>query len=368
MPGVFGGGGGSTQTVKQNADPWEGAQPGMREGIRDLTQIYRWGTSSTPNHVPDYYPGSTVAPMSGYTQDAINAQADRARQGSAVVNAAQNDLTKTLQGGYLKGESPFLQRAINYATQPMINAYENTVAPGLDSTFSAAGRYGSNSHFNVQDDAADTLQRNIGGVAGQMAYQNYADERNRMIQAGALAPTLANQDYLDINQLGAAGSAMDAYNQALVNSDIDRWNYNQDAEWNRTKDFLGALSGKTQWGGTTTQKGGAPNPFTSAIGGASTGAGLAGLLGATAGSTGSWLGAGIGAGLGLLSDARLKTDVEPVGMLNNGLPLYSYRYTFDPDGPTHIGVMAQEAAQVKPDAVGVTPEGFLMVDYERVSE
>lgn len=55
------------------------------------------------------------------------------------------------------------------------------------------------------------------------------------------------------------------------------------------------------------------------------------------------------AGIGLLSDIRAKTDISRVGTLDNGLPVYLYRYKHG--GPMQIGVMAQDVEKVKPEAV-----------------
>ena len=49
------------------------------------------------------------------------------------------------------------------------------------------------------------------------------------------------------------------------------------------------------------------------------------------------------------SDRRVKTDISRVGTLDNGLPVYVYR--FKHGGPMQIGVMAQEVERVKPHAV-----------------
>lgn len=62
----------------------------------------------------------------------------------------------------------------------------------------------------------------------------------------------------------------------------------------------------------------------------------------------------------MMSDARVKTDVSRVGTLDNGLPVYAYRYTFG--GPMQIGVMAQDVEQVKPHAVAEIG-GIKHVDY-----
>ncbi len=82
---------------------------------------------------------------------------------------------------------------------------------------------------------------------------------------------------------------------------------------------------------------------------------LGGLFG-LAGSLGS---AGIKAGM--FSDRRVKTDISRVGTLDNGLPVYAYRYVWG--GPMQIGVMAQDVEQIHPEAVGEIG-GVKTVDYE----
>jgi hypothetical protein len=57
----------------------------------------------------------------------------------------------------------------------------------------------------------------------------------------------------------------------------------------------------------------------------------------------------IAANGGFLSDRRVKTDVSQVGTLDNGLPVYAYRYIWG--GPMQIGVMAQDVEKVNPEAV-----------------
>lgn len=87
--------------------------------------------------------------------------------------------------------------------------------------------------------------------------------------------------------------------------------------------------------------------------------GMGGLFGSIFGAAGS--AGGFGA---LFSDERLKTDVSRVGETAGGLPLYAYRYVWG--GPVQIGVMAQEAMAVYPEAVSQHESGFLMVDYSRI--
>jgi hypothetical protein len=60
------------------------------------------------------------------------------------------------------------------------------------------------------------------------------------------------------------------------------------------------------------------------------------------------------------SDRRLKSNISKVGKLANGLNVYAY----DIDGRREIGLMADEVAAVRPDAV-LQGERGLMVDYQK---
>ena len=64
------------------------------------------------------------------------------------------------------------------------------------------------------------------------------------------------------------------------------------------------------------------------------------------------------------SDQRLKHNIDPVGETYDGQQIYRYDMG---DGRTQLGLMAQEVAQRKPDAVG-NRNGFLTLDYDRATE
>lgn len=72
------------------------------------------------------------------------------------------------------------------------------------------------------------------------------------------------------------------------------------------------------------------------------------------------LGSIAGAAIPKISDIRIKTDIKRLGELENGLPIYSYKYKWG--GPTEIGLMAQDVEKVVPAAV-VEIAGFKAVDY-----
>ena len=76
-------------------------------------------------------------------------------------------------------------------------------------------------------------------------------------------------------------------------------------------------------------------------------------------ATGSML-SGLG-GLFSLSDARAKHDKEKIGETKDGMGIYSFKY--NGTDKTQIGLMAQEVAKRKPQAVRKTASGLMAVDY-----
>jgi hypothetical protein len=76
---------------------------------------------------------------------------------------------------------------------------------------------------------------------------------------------------------------------------------------------------------------------------------------------------GTAVGLSMLSDRRLKTNVRKIGETPNGANLYKWDWTNEGSrlagDQSTVGVIAQEV----PDAAFMGPDGYLMVDYGRVS-
>lgn len=68
----------------------------------------------------------------------------------------------------------------------------------------------------------------------------------------------------------------------------------------------------------------------------------------------------------MISDARLKTDVERVGE-TGGLPVYDFRYLWDAPETRRRGFMAQDVAKVKPEAV-IDMGGVMALDYAQLPE
>jgi hypothetical protein len=72
------------------------------------------------------------------------------------------------------------------------------------------------------------------------------------------------------------------------------------------------------------------------------------------------------------SDIRMKENIEAIGWLPNGLPVYSWEYKpkfKDDEYCGHgkfVGVMAHEVEKMIPDAVITRSDGFKMVNYTKI--
>lgn len=283
MASVLSGGGGSSQpqyvTTTQNSAPWSAQQPFLTRGFEEAKRIYE-------SDQPQYFPGSTVVPFSPQSEQALRMQENRALSGSPLQNMASQQQQDTVSGAFLGG-NPFFDGAFNAQVRPAVDRFTQEIAPGIDSSFSAAGRFGSNAYAQSRNRAEDTFARALTDTAGQLAYGNYANERG-MQQASAMnAPAFAQADYNDAQRLAGVGAAREDMGQAQLADEIARFNFNQNREANKLGQYMALIGGGYGSSNTTAQ----PyfrNPAASFLGGAASGAGIGNMIGGSAG-------AGIGA-------------------------------------------------------------------------
>lgn len=265
----MGGGGSNTSSTIQKADPWVGVQPALGQGISEAQRLYGQGA-------PQYFPGQTYAPMSPWTQQALQNQAAMAQAGGPGVSAANQNLQDTLTGKYL-GSNPYLQGAVNSAL--------GDVQSRVNAQF-AGQNYGSSAH-------EEWLGRQLADRALPIYAQDYANERNRQLAAASMAPSLEQAQYIAPAQLAQAGTAMQNFDQQAINEQIARYNYNTQAPWNMLDQYTRLITGQNL-GGSTSGTSTSPyytNPLATGLGLGMGGlsmynaANAAGLFGAGAGAT-----------------------------------------------------------------------------------
>lgn len=258
----------------------------------------------------------------------------------------------TLDQGFVdatsRAQNPYLRSAA------FDQVKQNTIAdimPAINSTFAGSGMTGSSLH---QQNLARGLSQGLGAVENQ-AFQQGED---RALSAANAAQGARSSAFGQALQ--GAGMRQDAFQadrgQELQAANLMNTAYGQD--FGRQLGLAQAQQGLgTAYQGT--QSGALNSLMSTAVGGGSSQStqsqspGLAGI---------------IGSGLqiaSLFSDERLKTDEKRVGEMDDGTPIYTYKYKDgvapEFEGKTLMGVMAQDVKKKK--AVQTSPDGLMSVNY-----
>lgn len=236
----------SGTTTTTNTAPWANQQPYLTTGWAGAQNLLQ-------NGVPQYYSGSTVAPLSDYRQPAMNAAWSLGNDGTAAGAAIQNSGTGLLANGaqnfagmgtmqniaggqYLNGPQSggamgqqganVLNRTANGAytqqqnphLQGMLTNVLNAARPTIQGQFAAAGRTGSGAEANALADASVNAAANLG-------YQDYSRERGLQQQA---ATTLGQMDLsafgMDSNNRNFALGQMGQAAQSMGSLDLNARN------------------------------------------------------------------------------------------------------------------------------------------------
>ena len=248
---MFGGGGGGsasqpvgTSVTTQSSEPWSGQKPYLEGVFNSANYLY--------NNAPEtFYPNKTYVPQSGQTSDALAATENRAREGSPLQAAGNQQMLDTVQGKYLDPSSnPWLEATYKRASDPMVRAYRDAVSPGTDAKFLGAGRLQSGLYANMKSNQEQDLLRGLGDLGTSIYGGAYESERGRQQEAVGAAPQYAQADYMDADRLNQVGQTQESYAQQQLQDDMNRHYYNQQEPWKRLGNYNALLQGN--YGATQT--------------------------------------------------------------------------------------------------------------------
>jgi hypothetical protein len=234
------GGGGQTSSVKLP----KFMQEKVDYGLSEAQKLYQ-------SQNPQYYPGQTWIDPSAQTQAALQATQNRALMGNPLLPAAQQQQQNVIGGQYLQN-NPYFNQALQGAAQASTQQYYDAINQATSGA-AGAGRYGSNAMQEQQQRAAGQLANALTNQAGQLAYSNYGAERARQEAAAANAPGLAQADYFDINQLLQAGQIGEGYQQNALEGDVARFNFQQNAPYEKLAKYLESVYSVPMGGGQQSQ-------------------------------------------------------------------------------------------------------------------
>lgn len=283
-------------------------------------------------------------------------------QGVAGLNPFQQQAMANMSttSPYMTSAAAHFENAANPLTAANINQYMNPYAANVlanmqevfgqqqrDETGRLTGAAGGVGADRIAVGKGE-LARQQGLAAGQTLagiYQNaaqLAQNQQGVEQASAYGlGNLGNTQFQQYLAQFGVGSAQQATEQAALNAQFNQQMAQQAYPFQTAQWYAGlALPAAGAMGGTTsgTQTVNPPDPN-----GWSQIAGL-----------------GIAA-LGAFSDPALKEDKSVIGKLNDGTPIYRYRFKGQPQ--TEIGLMADDVQERHPEAVS-GPPGLRRVNYD----
>ena len=195
-------GGGSTRTVTQSVNPPEYAKPFLEFGLSEAKELY--------GQPPTYYPGQTTVGFAPESEMALQGIRQAAVTGSPFIGATQDVVMQNLMG-----------------TNPLQAAAFRPVVEQVEAQASKAGRYGSGYQ-----------QAALGQALAPMAYE--AQQR-----AIAQAPQAREFGMADLMSLAQVGGAREAQSQAELAADIERFEFEQNRDAQKLRDYMAIVAGGT---------------------------------------------------------------------------------------------------------------------------
>lgn len=158
------------------------------------------------NRSNEAYANSQTNPQAA--QDVYSALAS-----GQITNAANPYNQYTASGAYL-GSNPYFNAALQGAGQAATSTYFDAINQA-QSNASQAGRYGSNAQENLFNRAGTTLANALANKAGELGYNQYANERALQEAAMGRIGQLSQSDIA--NQLAGATALTGVGQQTLAN-------------------------------------------------------------------------------------------------------------------------------------------------------
>ena len=223
-----------------------------------LTELFGMSQAAFDAGPQQFYPGQTVANQSFNTLAGQQLGLDAAGiQGGLGMQAAQN-----LSAAF-DPTSAQSQSVIN----PLIANLQGQILPGIGSQAIQQGAFGGDRQRIQEQSAAEATA----GAATQAILRNQQNAIQNLgnVQSGLLAPA---------RTVSAVGSQQDAYDQALINADRQRFTFQQEAPETALDRYASRITGVNlgQISNTSGGGGGGGSNAASAVGAGLTAYGLFG--------------------------------------------------------------------------------------------
>lgn len=246
----------TTTTQVQNTEPSKMVQPYLNKSLVEATRFYdgRSGTGIFPGQTYVDQSANTQAAKDGMLSTALGSKESAAAPYSEIsANIAQ--LGPAARGDF-SGDTAF---------NNMLSEAQDATSHAVNMGASAAGRYGSATHHGA-------IARELGNVTNNAMLQRQNDAQQGLLASTEMLPAAYQTQMLPYQTQMDVG-AMDEDMEALkLQDEIDKFNQEQNKEWDLLAKYNAMISGAGSLGGsssttTATRPAAAkPNPFLQGLG------------------------------------------------------------------------------------------------------
>lgn len=214
--------------------------------------------------------------QAGLTGAGMDLQGDLAQMNLAG-DLYQSQMANQLGAAQLGGDLFSARNAADLGRMGMANdLFGNVMQNQLGMNSLAAGMYGDSMNRMLQGGLGLTNAGLTGLGSMNDLYSNIGANQYR---GASMAPTLANMDYNDINNMIGAGNMIQDQSQNLIDADMARHNYYQQMPQQMLNNYASTINGLPAGLGTTTSNMNGPsNTGAGLMGGAMMGAGLGSMM------------------------------------------------------------------------------------------
>ena len=228
---VYGGGGGGGQSQSSTTTPM------IPTELKPLANLYVKQAEQIAQTPWQSYNGQRYADLNQSQNLGLGMVQDRALNGSATMNNAEQNLNGFMQGG----SNPYLDSMVN-------KAQGNVLANAQG----AAVRSGSFGNSGIAEQAA----KQMGDVATSMYGNAYSSDQANRLSAIGMAPTFGNAAYQDAGQLLNAGNMMQGQQQKNLDFGFQQFQDAQNNPYKQLQATGGVVGQSTGQQTTTTSSGG----------------------------------------------------------------------------------------------------------------
>lgn len=277
--------------------------------LKPLASTYAAKAIDLGNQGYTAYSGDRNADVNGYQALGSSQMANRAMNGSQLINTGENYLQNQLTSGprsatwnpvggvsagenQYAGSNPYLQQNIDAAMDDVTRNYQNTVMPGQTNAAVSSGSFGNSGLQQMQLEDQRNLGKTLANTAGSMRMQDYGTQQqlaesavgrdlqaqqfnsqlgqdwagrndsmygqyaNNNLQALGLAQQYGNQDYQDAAKLMEAGQFYQDQSQQDADFNYQQFQEQQNHPYKQLAAMSGVFGSNLGASSSTTQSGG----------------------------------------------------------------------------------------------------------------